>query len=324
MARDEDRFTLQSDDSPARTGHRYGTDEASRLEVEEQEFEPEELEEDEQPQFRRAQRRVPVRRSAVNKKNVGRAKFAIATATIVLVLAAGYLLLSNYALRSWRFRIESADNIETSGLANVTRAQVLDVMGADLGRNIFKIPIEERRKQLEELPWVEQASVMRLLPDHLKVDIKERTPVAFARVGAKIFLIDANGVLMEMPGHNRASYSFPVITGMQDTEPVSTRAARMNIYTRLMKELDSSGANYSKVISEVALSDPEDVKVTVDDPAGAVVVHLGSSNFLDRFKTYMAHVAEWRAQFQKLQSVDLRYSGQIVVNPDAPAAAAGK
>jgi cell division protein FtsQ len=31
---------------------------------------------------------------------------------------------------------------------------------------------------------------------------------------------------------------------------------------------------------------------------------------------YVAHVQEWRTQFQKLQSVDLRYEHQVIVNPD--------
>ena len=59
------------------------------------------------------------------------------------------------------------------------------------------------------------------------------------------------------------------------------------------------------------------MKATVTDPHGAVLVHLGSSNFLERFKVYVAHVQEWRTQFQKLESVDLRYDHQVIVNPDS-------
>jgi cell division protein FtsQ len=62
------------------------------------------------------------------------------------------------------------------------------------------------------------------------------------------------------------------------------------------------------------------VKVTVADPAGAVLVHLGNEQFLERFKIYLSHVSDWRQQFQKLESVDLRYDGQIIVNPDGGAA----
>ena len=90
----------------------------------------------------------------------------------------------------------------------------------------------------------------------------------------------------------------------------------MKIYSALIGALDSQGGRYSEDLSEVDLSDPEDVRVTVADPTGAVLVHLGSSHFLERYQVYLAHVAEWRQQFQRLDSVDLRYERQIIVNPD--------
>jgi len=45
-------------------------------------------------------------------------------------------------------------------------------------------------------------------------------------------------------------------------------------------------------------------------------VHLGSGSYLSRYKVYLTHVRQWRQQFDKLESVDLRYDGQIIVNPD--------
>jgi cell division protein FtsQ len=114
-------------------------------------------------------------------------------------------------------------------------------------------------------------------------------------------------------------YSFPVIVGAGDSEPLSVRAARMKIFNAVMQSFDSEGAQHSREVSEVDLSDPEDVKVTVDDPQGAVLIHLGSSDFLARYKVYLAHAAEWRQQFTKLESVDLRFDGQVIVNPDSHA-----
>jgi cell division protein FtsQ len=124
-------------------------------------------------------------------------------------------------------------------------------------------------------------------------------------------------MIMGMPANRKSRYSFPVIRGIADTEPLSQRAAAMKIYNRLVAELDSEGAHYSQDLSEVDLSDPEDVKVTANNTSGAVVIYLGSSDFLARYKLYVTHIGEWRQQFQNLQSVDLRYEGQIVVNPDA-------
>jgi len=111
-------------------------------------------------------------------------------------------------------------------------------------------------------------------------------------------------------------YSFPVILGMNPGEPLSTRAPRMKIYSEMVSELDSGGARYSQDLSEVDLSDLDNLKVRVNDPAGDVLVHLGSSDYLKRYKIYVTHAQEWRQQFQKLESVNLRYDNQVIVNPD--------
>jgi cell division protein FtsQ len=268
------------------------------------------------PQFLRAQRRVPVRKGPVTKKTAQRLRWFLGVGAIVAAGAVVIVSVTYYGTHSWRFRVDGGDNIETAGLTKITRAQIMRVMGEDIGRNVFKVPLDDRKRQLEEIPWVQTASVMRLLPDRLRIQIVERTPVAYVRIGSRVSLIDGTGVVMEIPARTKLSYSFPVITGMLASEPLSTRAARMRIYARLIDELDSGGMNYSRDVSEVDLADPEDVKITVEDAGGALVVHLGSSDFLERYRVYISHIQEWRQQFKRLDSVDLRFHGQIIVNPD--------
>ena len=275
------------------------------------------LDDEAESPFLRGQKRVPVRRGALPRKAASRIKIALILILVLASLTLIWITLHQYATRSWRFRVDSSDNIQVSGSSNVSRSQVMEIMASDLNRNVFFVPLELRKKQLEQIPWVQSASVMRLLPDRLNIVVKERTPVAFAEVNSHIELIDANGVVMDLPTGQVAKYSFPVVVGMPDTEPLSTRVARMKVYAQLMKELDAGGAHYSRDLSDVDLSDPDDVKATVTDANGAVLVHLGSSNFLERFKIYVAHVQEWRAQFQRLESVDLRYDHQVIVNPDS-------
>jgi cell division protein FtsQ len=272
------------------------------------------LDVDEESPFLRGQKRVSARRASIPKKTAGRLLWALIVVVILAVAAVAAAALYQYGERSWRFRIESSDNIEVTGLENATKAQIMEVMGADIGRNIFFVPLSVQKAQLEQIPWVESASVMRFVPNRLKVEIHERTPVAFARVGPRIFLIDAGGTLMELPQKHK--YSFPVILGMNPGEPLSTRVPRMRTYNELVQELDSGGARYSQDLSEVDVSDLDDVKVRVNDPAGDVLVELGSSEYLKRYRTYVSHVQEWRQQFQKLESVNLRYDNQVIVNPD--------
>jgi len=275
------------------------------------------LDTEDESQFLRTPKRVSVRRSPLPKKAQNQLKQVLIIAAVVFALCIVSLAGYRYGIHAWRFRIDSSDNIEIAGVQNAARAQVMDVVGADIGRNIFFVPLDERKKQLETIPWIESATVMRLLPNRIAIHVQERTPAAFVQMGSKISLIDGNGVVMGMPANRQIKYSFPVIQGITETEPLSSRAASMKIYNRLVRELDSEGGHYLNNLSEVDLSDPEDVKVTANDPGGAVVIHLGNANFLASYKLYAAHVAEWRQQFQNLQSVDLRYEGQIIVNPDA-------
>jgi cell division protein FtsQ len=274
------------------------------------------LEAEQESPFLRGQKRVSVRRGSLPRKTANRLLWAGAALVVLTILGAAGLGLYRYGKHSWRFRIDSSDQIEVAGAEHVAHAQIMEVMGGDIGRNIFFVPLAQRKQQLEQIPWVESASVMRFVPNRLRIEIHERTPVAFARIGSHISLIDAGGTLMELAPGGKHKYSFAVIAGMNAGEPLSTRAARMKNYNELDRELDSSGARYSQELSEVDLTDTEDVKVLAADANGEVLVHLGSGNYLQRYKTYVTHVQQWRQQFDKLESVDLRYDGQIIVNPD--------
>jgi cell division protein FtsQ len=272
------------------------------------------LDVNEESPFLRGQKRVSARRSSLPRKTASRLLWVSIAAAILCVFGLVAAALYHFGEQSWRFRVESSDNIEITGMQNVTKAQIMEVMGADIGRNIFFVPLAQQKAQLEQVPWVESASVMRFVPNRLKVEIHERTPVAFARVGPRIALIDAGGTLMDLPRNHK--YSFPVILGMNAGEPLSTRAPRMQAYNQLVHDLDAGGAHYSQDLSEVDLTDLDDLKVRVNDAAGDVLVELGSSDFLKRYRIYVSHVQAWRQQFQKLESVNLRYDNQVIVNPD--------
>ncbi len=276
------------------------------------------LEPEQDSPFLRAQKRVPVRRGPLpSKKAANRVKIALIVCMALAVAGVVWGMLYRYGTHSWRFELDSSDNIEVSGNDHVSRSEITHVFGGDISRNIFAVPLDDRKRQLEQVPWVESATVMRILPDQLRVNVVERKPVAFAQVGARVELIDAHGVLMEMPFSTTTKYSFPVIVGMNQNEPLSTRSARMKIYLQLVKELDSGGEHNSSTLSEVDVTDPDDVKITVDDPDGAVLVHLGSSNFADRFHIYQTHLKEWRQQYQRLETVDLRYDRQVILNAES-------
>ena len=145
--------------------------------------------------FLRAQKRVPARRSPLPKKTAAKILWAMLAILVACAFAMGASAVYHYGQHSWRFRLNSSDDIEIAGLGNVTRAQVMEVMGGDIGRNVFFIPLDERQKQLQQIPWIESASVMRFAPDRLKIQIKNARLLPSRRFGSKVMLADAGGVL---------------------------------------------------------------------------------------------------------------------------------
>ncbi|HEY0263825.1 MAG TPA: FtsQ-type POTRA domain-containing protein [Granulicella sp.] len=246
---------------------------------------------------------------------------------VVLLFIAGagvglLMLVRNFLLHDQRFMIASPASIEIQGNQHLTRPQLLSIFGEDVGRNIFRISLDDRRAELEQLPWVEHATIMRLLPNRIRVSLTERTPIAFARQGGRIGLVDENGVLLDMSGAADHKYSFPVVTGIVAADPDSTRSARMRIYSRFVVDLDSGKEKISQTLSEVDLSNPEDVKALIPSNSTSILVHFGEDHFLERYQRFKEHLAAWQTQYPNLASVDMRYEREVVLDMVSPHGAA--
>jgi cell division protein FtsQ len=240
---------------------------------------------------------------------VGRVFLTAAALLVLGGLTTAGLVLARYLERDARFRIAGSSNIQATGLTELSRADLLPVFGEDIGRNVFFVPLDERRRELEGIPWIERATVMRVLPDQIHISVVERKPVAFTQHGQTIGLVDANGVLLSMAPKTMAErhYSFPVVTGIDPGDSAESRKARIAVYLRLMAELDADGKHNSEQISEIDLTDPEDARVLMPEQGSDILVHLGEERFLERFERYKANIAGWRQQYPHLKSVDLRF-----------------
>jgi len=247
------------------------------------------------------------------RSSFGRILLGGATLIALAGLITTGILVRRFLQHDPHFRIPGASSIQSSGLSEVNRTEVLPVFGEDIGRNIFFVPLSERRKQLEAIPWVQRATVMRYLPDRLSVSIVERTPVAFVREGDRVELADADGVILGMPPAMMAQhhYSFPVITGINAKDSLASRRARMAVYQRFLAELDQNNQHLTAQVSEIDLSDPEDLRATMPEQGSDILAHFGDDQFLRRLQIYKSHIAEWHQRYPKLIGVDLRYEDNV-------------
>jgi cell division protein FtsQ len=284
---------------------------------------PDELDSQEESPYLRRQKSIHVRRSRISRP-VRVALFVIGV--LVPVGLAGYGL-ATFALNSPIFVLTSPDDIVVEGNNFVSRQEVLGALALPLtrnlkeGTNIFRMSLEVRRQGVETLPWVRAASVTRILPHGLLVRITERTPVAYANVGGQVSLVDDDGMLLEKP--ENGAFDFPVLYGLESLPTLDERRTRLALYREFMRQLKVEGPNAGWVISEVDLTDAEDLKALMINGQQTVQVHFGQKDFLPRFRNFLLLLPEIQKSNGKLDSVDLRFRNQIVVDP-APATPAAE
>jgi cell division protein FtsQ len=208
-------------------------------------------------------------------------------------------------------------NKEIRGLHYVPESLVLIKMKEleELNKNLFALEISQLRKSIELLPWVKEAIVQRTFPDKLTIHIKERVPIAFARTEQGTSLVDEDGILLENGPAGISAFDFPVLSGLEpglDQEILNRNKTRISLYRSLIQSLDANGIGLSRDLSEIHLHDIGNISVLVNEDT--VLVHLGTENLQEKFRRYLAMGRELKQKYPHLDSVDLRYQNQVVIN----------
>ena len=292
---------------------------------------PQEVLADEEPKYLRRQKPLEIKRRKFGRKawmTYLRVSLWILAA---LALAGMAYVAENFLLHAPAMALLKPDQIHIAGNHYVQPANVLGIFAADRNHSVLRIPLDQRRKQIESLPWVEQAAVRRALPNRIEVEITERTPIAFLRDGSEMNLVDAYGMILERP--LKGDFHFPVVSGVSSEMPIDEREKRMELFAGFIQAIQAAHPGATEQVSEVDLSDAEDLRATLTGlPGGSLpggvtsgdwgqtesplLVHFGDSDFEGKYRTLLDNIGQWRATAGRVESVDLRFSREAVVNPE--------
>jgi len=294
---------------------------------------PQEVLADEEPKYLRRQKPLEIKRRKFGKKAWKTYLRFTFWCVIALAAAATSYALGHYLLVSPEMALIHSDQVQVTGNQYVPKGRVLEVFSADRNRSVLRIALNERRRQLETIPWVEQATVRRALPNRIEVEIIERTPIAFLREGSDLALVDVHGVILDRP--LKANFHFPVITGIGADMPIEERELRMQMFAGFSQQVEAARAGAMEQVSEVDLTEAKDLRATISglqvtntSSGGAagndawgnadapIMVHFGDSDFQSKYLTVLNDIGQWRAAAGRVESVDLRFNGEAVVNPD--------
>jgi cell division protein FtsQ len=133
----------------------------------------------------------------------------VAASTLLLLASAGYgAACGGYGARIVQelkdlrdatanaagFRIAS---VSIAGQYQLTTEEILSAVGVTGHSSLLFLDAVWARAQLKSLPWVADATVLKLYPDRLYIDLTEREPFALWQKEGKVSVISADGVVLE-------------------------------------------------------------------------------------------------------------------------------
>jgi cell division protein FtsQ len=283
-------------------------------------YRPELIAEDE-PRYLRRQKPVEIRRKKFTGRGWAFYRQVLGWSLISLLLVGVAVVGVRFLLYSPTMLLLKPEQIEVSGNKIVGRDAVLQQFIHDRNRSVLQIPLDERRAELQKIPWVESATVQRVLPNRLRIELTERTPVAFSRNGNELSLIDVYGVLLDRP--EAEDLHFPIVSGVSADVPDDQREKRMQLYQEFIKGLELVRSGSSEDISEVDLSDSKDLRVVMTGLSRtasslAITIHFGAADFKEKYRKLVENFSEWQAKNGCFRSIDLRYK-YPVINPESAA-----
>jgi len=276
-----------------------------------------EIAESDEPRYLRRQKPVEIRRKKFGAKNLS--LYRTIFVWLIIAGAVGVLayVTGDFLLHSPKVLLLKPEQVEVADNHIVSREALLAPFYKDRGHSVLRIPLDTRRSELEQISWVQSASVQRILPNRIRIDITERTPIAFLRNGSDLALIDASGVILDRPKDEELR--FPIVTGLSDNMPRGEREKRMQNYQEFLKAAEMVRSGSSDHFSEVDLGDPRDLRVVMEGLPGvnatqAINVHFGSGEFTGKYRMLVENFAQWQSNAGCVTSVDLRYTRQVPVN----------
>jgi cell division septal protein FtsQ len=200
---------------------------------------------------------------------------------VVLVLIFGFIGMYRYMTGSRFFELRQ---IDVYGNSLVSDEEIDQVVRSIAKRKVLSADITEIRNELKKNELIKEVEIARVLPDMMRVIIKERTPSALARRrDGSVVCVDTDGSLFGNRSLFKTTPSPPLISGLKEEHAESAleiNRRRIETYEKLIAELKGSPEPLIPRIEEINFDDDQGARIILAD--SRIVVVLGNEDFRKR------------------------------------------
>ena len=232
------------------------------------------------------------------------------------VVLAGGALVTLVVMGSSRVvdaRLLAVDRVIVQGNQRLSVGEIEALVSDVRGQSLLTVDLHLFQTRLLDSPWVQSVTVRRILPSTVDVRIVERDPVAIARLGQQLYLVDGTGVIIDEYGPQYSDFDLPIVDGMAAPASEGGRAidpARAQLAARFLASM-AGRPELRRSVSQVDVSREGNVTVLLgDDPT---LLYLGDEQFVERLRTYLEIRPTLDERMADVDYVDLRFGQRVVV-----------
>lgn len=231
--------------------------------------------------------------------------------TVLLIAIYGGWRATAMALNAPTLRVS---RVQVRGNERLSTGEVLAIVQGLQGDSTLTVDLDGWRRRLLASPWVHEASLRRVLPSRVDIDIRERRPMGIARLEGVLYLVDPHGIIIDEYGPQYADLDLPIVDGLagspDDAGAVDeTRARRA---ARVIEALNTRPELAARV-SQIDVSDPDDAVVMLENDTA--LLRLGDDAFVERLQNYLDLRTALRERIAQIDYVDLRFDERLYVRP---------
>ncbi len=235
---------------------------------------------------------------------------------VAAIVGGGLLALHRAQASEYGCQRFQAAHLEFEGIANLNRPSIEGLVKRALGRNLILADLDHVRRVVESEPWVESATIRRILPDRVVIHIQERKPVAVAAIDEELYLVDSTGIVLDRFGARYGDLDGPIVKGLKNVALENAREdnlQRIQLYMRIVEDLSGSPQRLLQSVSEIDVSIPR--RVAVIPAEEAIPVYVGDERFRERYERFLACRTiynQLKDRYPRIEYIDVTFPDKVI------------
>lgn len=218
-------------------------------------------------------------------------RLAVLVSVVAVLGAAGWFGYRSDAMKLQR--------VEVLGNQNVSADAVVAKSGLRRGQHLLRIDTSRISRDLQEVSWIQDARVERILPSKIRVTVHEREPAAVVQFAQARFIVDRDQVVLD-----EGAEDLPTITQLPTKQVVVGEKLGLSQLDHIFRILDDLDPSIGSRVDQIEASSVDRITLVLD--SGTKILWGAAEKMEDKSFAVTSLLEKYRLESKHVVRLDVR------------------